>query len=327
MAISTDTAKLHIAHWVRQLTQPYHPYRAQWPHYLFHHAPLENAVEIICSDSLRSRNDVGPGIKRDVAASEVLASRDDAKNFVRFYFRPGTPTQYHIEGIRRTGELKYGDPTHCPVLVMFVFDAQSILTSPGTRFSDGNMQSHGTTSGDDAQFFQSLPFADIYSVGPCGADIPRRRCAEVLATSPVAPSSHLKAILFRSKAEMDTFLHLLGGQASRWMDMCYVSDALKTFEKRFSFVDMVTLTTTGVGFTLNERADRGKVKVELNISKAEDGECLSSIIYSAMQGKPPTAGHHWSWKTTVPDGEWFVRIHVNDELAYVNKHSLLSELF
>ncbi|WP_083191332.1 DarT ssDNA thymidine ADP-ribosyltransferase family protein [Salipiger sp. CCB-MM3] len=327
MPISETTADQHISAWTTNLAQPVHPYRNHWPNYLFHHAPLENALNIVRSDSIRSRNDSHLEIPRDVAAGDVLASRDEAKNFVRFYFRPGTPTQYHIEGIRATGECKYGDSTHCPFLVMFVFDAKSILTEDGTHFSDGNMQSYGTTVGSDDAFFNSLPFTQIYSVGPCDSDVTRRRCAEVLASSPVTPSTSLKAIVFRSEPEKQTFLYLLGDISAQWSHLCYVSDALKTFEKRYSFVDRVTLTRNGVGFTLNERYDGAKVKVDLALLTPDGQHQHASQTYRNLNGKPPTEGHYWIWENSVPDGEWVVQINVNDEFAYRNMHSLVSELF
>lgn len=326
MALSSEFIDKHIKTWCSNLNHPSHSYRKRWPEFLFHHAPLENALSIVKSDALRARNDPDLSIPRDVAAADVLANREFAHNFVRFYFRPGTPTQYHIEGIRAAGERLYGENTHCPFLVMFVFDAPKIFTLEGVRFSDGNMSTTRTTHDTGEDFFSSLPFEHIYHVGPCDGDIPRNRCAEVLAPSPVTPSDCLRAIFFRSQPEMDTYLYMLGEEASRWTGICSVSVALKVFEKRFSFMEKVTLSGDGVGFTLNHRADMKKVSVRLEVLH-QDESVLDSINYANMSAKPPTPNNVWKWSAAIPDGKWLVRIHVNEYLAYFNSHTLESELF
>jgi hypothetical protein len=35
----------------------------------------------------------------------------------------------------------------------------------------------------------------------------------------------------------------------------------------------------------------------------------------------------WEWPTPVPDGQWLVRVFVNDHLAYFNSHTLDPVLF
>src|SRR5690606_40485263 len=54
-----------------------------WPECLFHHAPLENAVAILQTGMLRSRNDPDNALLRDVAARDVNAARAHAHNSVR----------------------------------------------------------------------------------------------------------------------------------------------------------------------------------------------------------------------------------------------------
>ncbi|MCP9480447.1 DUF4433 domain-containing protein [Shimia sp. CNT1-13L.2] len=327
MPISKATAFEHIAAWQVELATPIYPYRKFWPKLLFHHSPLENAIKIIREDALRARNDPELSLDRDVAAAEVLAAKEFAQNYVRFYFRPGTPTQFHIEGIRKPGECKFGDPTHCPILIMFVFNAEPVLTSHGTCFSDGNMQSAATTWGEDDSFFLSLPFSSIYSVGPCDTDVVRMRCAEVLALSPVKPSETLNAIVFRSTPERDTFLYMIGDLASYWRTKCHVSDALKTFEKRFSFIDKTNLEHTGVSFTMNPRYDGKMVDVSIEVLFGDEAKAFASIKYNSISAKPPIAGNYWKWNIDIPDGEWIVKIEIDGHLAYLNKHTISAELY
>ena len=135
MALSQDVVDAHIAEWEGQLQSPYYPHRRQWPSRLFHHTPIENAARIMLDGNLRSRADPKNSRAKDVAAGGVIDNRLHAHSFVRLYFRPRTPTQYHIEGIGKIGECKYGDSTHTPVLVMFLLDVRKVLTRDGVEFA------------------------------------------------------------------------------------------------------------------------------------------------------------------------------------------------
>ena len=142
MGISAAVAEAHIRHWQQALKSGAWPYRQHWSPRLFRHEPIENAVQIIKDGELLSRRQAGQNIPRDIAPNEIIARRDLAHSSVRLYFRPKTPTQYHIEGIKKAGEYYQGK--HAPVLIIFLFDMRKILTRPDVQFSDGNMQSHGT---------------------------------------------------------------------------------------------------------------------------------------------------------------------------------------
>src|SRR3981189_1244306 len=124
MALSTGFIEDHISKWEAELAKPWYPYRNKWPRCLFHHAPIENAVGILKDGNLRSRHDTANARTKDVAAAGVISARDHAHNFARLYFRARTPTQWHIEGIRKAGECSYGPASHAPILIMFVFDAR-----------------------------------------------------------------------------------------------------------------------------------------------------------------------------------------------------------
>jgi hypothetical protein len=175
----------HILNWEARLQSAYYPHRRYWPSRLFHHSPLQNAVKIIRDGNLRSRSDPKNSRERDVAAEGVIDNRRYAHPRVRLYFRPRTPTQYHIEGIRKEGEFKYGENTHAPVLVMFVLDARRVLTREGVEFCDRNMQLASACPSSDPEYFGNIPFAKVYHEGNTGGDptIRQHRCAEVLALS------------------------------------------------------------------------------------------------------------------------------------------------
>lgn len=189
------------------------------------------------------------------------------------------------------------------------------------------MQSNSTKMGNDDEFFKTIDFAKVFNVGPCDREVIRSRCAEVLAQSPVAPSQSLKSIIFRSNPERDTFLHLLGDDAEKWGQHCFVSDALKTFEKRFSFIDHLSLENSGVGFRANQRHDHADVSFHITISNWTTGQVLSEQVYHAMPSRPEDPSKVWKWSTTVPDGDWLLKVAIDGHLAYCNKHQLGNVLF
>jgi hypothetical protein len=254
MALTLSRIDRHIAEWEGKLSTGAFLHRSRWPSRLFHHSPIENAAQILTAGQLLSRNDSTGSRKRDVADTSVIQNRDRAHQFARLYFRPRTPTQYHIEGIRKIGDYYNADPNaHAPTLVMLIFDSRKILTREGVTFSTGNMQSHGALDGDTEEFFDSIDFAKVFHEGNIGGDrtITHCKCAEVLTPSPLPISDCLTSIYCRSSAERTTLLYELGSEARRWRDVTFISDDLRVFEKRYTFVESVSLQHDGVVFRLH----------------------------------------------------------------------------
>lgn len=327
MALRTAFVDEHIARQTQRLTSEYYPHRRHWPARLFHHAPLENAVAILQAGFLRSRNDPLNPHPRDVAAPDVINTRADAHDYVRLYFRPKTPTQYSIEGIRKPNECPYGEVTHAPFLVMFAFDARSVLCQPHVRFSDRNMQLGATVSGDTEEYFGQIPFEKVFSEGNTGGDrsITDARSAEVLSSSPLSLPDCLREIYFRSEPERDTVLHMLGAQRETWAKMGHVSDALKVFQKRHTFVQEVSLTPEGITFLLNPRHDLAKIKVTISITDAAGGR-VADFYNEALDARPP-GNNRWIYKHAFADGTYTVEIHLEGHLAYRAMIPLDSILF
>lgn len=317
MALSPPFVDAHIAEWQARLTSPYYPHRKHWPSHLFHHSPLENAVAILVDGNLRSRNDTANCRPRDVAAPGVIDTRADAHERVRLYFRPKTPTQWHIEGIRKPGECSYGDETHAGVLVMFALDAKAVLALPGTKFSNRNMQINSTVSGEDEAYFVNIPFDKVYSEGNTGGDksYTDSRCAEVLPKSPLSLWTCLRAIYFRSEPERDTLLNMIGGARHNWSRYCHVSDALKVFQKDYTFVQEIGLTSRGVVFRLNHRRDRQTIKVHIRVWNSW-GALIVNFFNNEHAAAPPPPSQNWIWEQTLSDDLYLVQVDLEDTLAY-----------
>jgi len=318
----------HIERWQAELTSPYYPHRKHWPAHLFHHAPLENAVAILRDGHLRSRNETDGVRPRDVAAPGVIDARAHAHDRVRLYFRPKTPTQWHIEGIRKANECAYGEATHAPVLVMFALDARSVLIAPDVMFSNQNMQLCTTQPGDSEAYFSDIPFAKVFSEGGTGGDrsLTDARCAEVLPASPLGLAPVLRAIYLRSEPERDTLLHLLGNVRDRWAPFCRVSDALKVFEKNYTFVQDIRLSPEGVVFRFNHRRDRRNVAVAIRVWSS-DGQQILDFLNEDHAPLPAPPHTEWIWRQKLADGIYTVEVLLENQLAYRNEVTLGSSLF
>ena len=74
-----------------------------WPKFAYHYTDVTNAVSILSSGKLYSRVKAGAKgvMENDNASRQVIDMTETrATSYVRFYFRPLTPTQYHNEGVR-----------------------------------------------------------------------------------------------------------------------------------------------------------------------------------------------------------------------------------
>ena len=325
MALSEAFVDDHIATWSAKLKSPFFPHRKHWPHHLFHHAPLENAVAILKDGCLRSRNDKDNSHPRDVAAPGVIDARSYAHDRVRLYFRPKTPTQYQIEGIRRKGECKFGDETHLPLLVMFCLDAKSVLLKPDIQFSNKNMQIASASVGSDQASFSAIPFDKVYHEGSTSdKSVFDARCAEVMPSSPLKLEECLHAILFRSHPEMETVLHRLGDDAEKWKPLCHVSDALKVFQKDYSFVSHLELTTEGLEFRLNPRRDHGTVRLRARVTDENDVASIDAT-YTAQPAKPKNGGN-WIINKKHGQGDYEITVWIEDQIAYNGIQTLQADL-
>lgn len=328
MGLSQTFVDGHIAKWEAQLQSPYYPYRRYWPSRLFHHSPLENAVKIILDGNLRSRSDPKNSRNKDVAAGGVIDNRNYAHSFVRLYFRPRTPTQYHIEGIRKDGEFKYGENAHAPVLIMFVLDARRILVRNGVEFCDRNMQLGSACPSDTMDYFENIPFNKVYHEGNMGGDIfiSQHRCAEVLVQSPLPLRECVQWIYCRSKAERETLLHFLGRSASRWDRLVKVSEDLKVFQRQYVFVEEVSISNDGISFRLNPRLDRQNVEISIEILNAK-GVSVHHFRHSGMPAVPDLPAVKWITKHPFSNGRYHARITLEGQLAFETEMHLGPVLF
>lgn len=317
MALSPAFIDEHIDRWQRHLTSHFQPHRAKWPSRLFHHSPLDNMIQILRSGVLRSRCDPLNDRIADVAGEGVIDARIEAHDYVRFYFRPNTPTQYHIEGIKKPADcMAFGARAHAPILVMLLLKARDVLSQKDILFSNGNMQSDVVQTGNSEAFFQALPFHHVFHEGSTGGvrDIIFHRCAEVLTPSPLPLDENLEAICFRSIPERNTLIHLMGADADRWRSRMWVSEDLRLFQRRFPFVREITLTRSGLVFSINPRHDLAPLDLKVQI-RDDRNLVILDRWYSDLPSVPPQ-GDRWHIAHEFADGNYLVELAIEDKLAF-----------
>lgn len=210
-----------------QLNIPVH----WWTRYAFHYTNIDNAMSILASRQLLSRDDAKMRnvMRNDNASEQVIgATGSDIISKARFYFRPLTPTQYHNEGYKHPA-LRYnkGECANMPVPIFLVFDLEKLLTLPGVEFSEKSLAGHGDRLFSGAEAFEKLNFERIYSNGPMQepkADTKYRQ-AEILHPSPLNINSCLKYILCRNMLERTTLLNML--KRSGWQTFAQYQDLVK----------------------------------------------------------------------------------------------------
>ena len=119
--------------------------------YIYHFTHLFNAVEVIKTQKILSRNRAQElGLLKYDAAGAVVNRSAKAHPFARFYYRTGTQTQFYNECLGKDRTMKYYDRAvsnglpMCPMPVFFRFDLQEVLSKHAAQcyYSTGNMQAN-----------------------------------------------------------------------------------------------------------------------------------------------------------------------------------------
>lgn len=159
---------------------------SNWAGNIYHFTHLTNALEIVKSKKILSRNMAKSFAD---AAGSVVGRRHDAHKFARFYFRPQTPTQFYNECLGKDLNSGYqgwskdldGEWTNvwkshflqakrlglpkCPIPVFFKFDLQEVLLrfSQKCFASTGNMQTNWANFHPISEVIPYFNFEDVYS--------------------------------------------------------------------------------------------------------------------------------------------------------------------
>ena len=296
--------------------------RQWWPTRLFHSTDINNAVSILRSGELLRRVEVekSGSLAVDIASREVISQTDPRwKEYVRFYFRPRTPTQYRNEGFRprHSQELQ----SHCPVPVYLIFDAIPVISMAESQFTDGNAGVAGVNPSKDVNYLERIPFHLVYHDS---AFLPAERSvivyhrnAEVMVPNKVGLET-LRFIGCRSSAEYETLLHLLPpGVRSRWIDKIGVRPEHRLFHQYWTFVDRCELSAESIIFRFNPSTKTpGPFHARVEITdpgtgkryswERQDYRCNNRITLSLQQVLNPL--------------DYTVRLTLDGQLAYANRY-------
>ncbi len=258
----------------------------------------------------------------DIAGPGIIAQTDAQwQGYVRLYFRPGTPTQYNIEGFRSKEQWRYN--AHCPVPVYLLFDALAVLSRRDSLFSDGNVAAAGSQPVGDVAYLVQIPFSLVYhnmSFGPSErSTIVYHRNAEVLVPQQLSLNA-LRMIVCRSQAEYETLLHLLPpGARRRWVDRIGVRPDLRLFFNRWTFIQQVEMSDEEVRFRFNQpTASPGPFD-----SLVEITETLTGRGYTAHNERfsvVPGSAHRITLGNLQYPQDYTARYFLDDQLAFASRY-------
>ncbi len=234
-----------------------------WTKFAFHYTDISNALSILQSETLYSRLYVQEEhlMKNDNASYQVIdMTASNAQSYVRFYFRPLTPTQYYNEGYKHP-QLRYcNDPNaNVPVPVFFAFNLEKLMNDPKVRFSGLSQAGHGSIMRAGEEEFAKLPFDKIYSDGYADDEIIKYRHAELLYPNSYSISNSLEAILCRNEFEQSMLLSLLRKTNEK---MFYKYKPLikvcreKMFEKNGLFIQDIRLSGKTISFSFADTYEK-----------------------------------------------------------------------
>lgn len=308
MGIGAELHRLHVAEWDKRFQN----YKRSWIKYLFRHEPIENAIAILKSGELLSRSmaSQNTALVKDIAPVDIIQTREDAHDFVRLYFRPRTPTQFHIEGIRK--EVDYYKNCHGGFLVMMAFDAESVLSMESTCFSSGNMQSAASIIKYGESGFKDLDFSGIYHDEYSPSDDQRRkRCAEVLVQSPLTIQHNLAALIVRTDADVATLKHLLIKENLNFLlPLIRKSDGSGVFFHNYTAVKYIDTAPGRINFELAPTKNGTKIHVK-SIAK----NVASGIEYPLFTGELDPMKRYYT-SHACPQGDYVLTFHLEECFAH-----------
>ena len=135
--------------------------------YVYHYTHLENAVSILRDRTLKCRNLLSPDDFKDSAAKYIIqTTRNEVKDYVRFYFRPLTPTQYCNENLGLPNLTnRYGNQPMCPIPIIFRFDLDALISIENLQWkiSLGNLANPQTEFDNTMDIIKKFDFQGVYA--------------------------------------------------------------------------------------------------------------------------------------------------------------------
>ncbi|MGL9815786.1 DarT ssDNA thymidine ADP-ribosyltransferase family protein [Enterococcus sp. DIV0098] len=290
--------------------------------YLYHFTDILNAVSILKTKKVLSRNEVIANglMNSDNASADVInGSPIVAKESARFYFRPKTPTQYRNEGVLSQAELDNSVlKAHCPIPVFFLFSASEILGTDGVFFTEESLAKHHDVKlKSTLEEFKKLPFKEILHNRPYPPEnkqlMNMRRQAEVVCNAGMSLDA-LKGIIVRSVPEKEFLLSLLSEKEKEYYsDLIFIDSKKLLFFGSRAYLSKVTLDEFRFIFDFNLGLSNPEYIVKIEVDDDIAGSRFwgpNKIRLSEMPNiRLPEGGLH----------HYVVRVFLNDILIYQNR--------
>jgi len=302
--------------------------RSWWPLFLYHYTDILNAVQVLNDGVLYSRLQAETMGKMAVSSGSprVLAGTNSIiKDFVRLYFRPKTPTQYHAEGVHSAKSLQESNfpEAHCPVPLFFIFDSAKILER-----SDRGLGAQNYKTGFSAEDLRELPWKEIYHNSWVDWNYPEnarqiiaRRNAEVIIPKELDLSA-LRYIYCRSEAEKDTFSHLLSPSLrSQYQSKIVASVRSSFFFRKRTFLENVILTSQQIKFRFSpdtESPGPFHLQVEIKTDKTLLRENRNFILENP---------YDYVITLTEPTNNYQIQVKLDNPLIYANSYKEINTPF
>ena len=183
-----------------------------WPKYAYHFTDIRNAVNILSLGRLYSRFNAEhyDMMKNDNASRQVIdMTNDEVMSYVRFYFRPMTPTQYYNEGYKHK-DLRYDNDENAniPVPIFLFFDLEKLMEDTEIKFSECGQAGHGNKMCNSEKEFSEFDFAKIYNNVPVKEEVPYKH-AEIIYPNYYEIDKSIAGIACRNEVERQSLLNML----------------------------------------------------------------------------------------------------------------------
>jgi hypothetical protein len=313
--------------YLKQLKQKlYSDARRIWPYFLFHFTDVNNIVSILKSGQLLSRYQLASnGVKHiDIASPDVIGITENQwKDYVRFYFRPRTPTLYHNEGFRCLNRRQLGG-AHCPIPIYLLFDLEAIVCRLDSQFSYGSLARSNSRVFSKASDFKGIPFDLVYHDSGFSLEqkdkIIYHRQAEVIVPQSIN-LDNLTFIWCRSAAERETLRHLMGDELwQKWGKVVRHSAENNFFYRQWIYVNQVNLSDSTISIYFNQcqqSRDLGPFAASLVIDEVATGTKYLWSDKKYIFGKDPLT---IDLSNLSSPQNYKVQLYLDQNLAYANTY-------
>lgn len=295
--------------------------RKSWVKYCYHYSDVQNIASILNSGTMYSRNRSNQLnlMENDNASIEVIDQTDDwIKDYIRFYFRPKTPTQFNNEGFRSKLTMSKFH-AHCPMPIFLLFNLNSILNLNNCYFSENSLANnieHNLMR--TPKEFQELPFSKIYHDTYLTNDIRNEivscRQAEIIVPHELPIDGLLEKILVRSPAEKVTLLTMLNHESlQKYSNLIQIDSKKTVFYARWEYLEEVILTEDRIRIINNNTDCNSQFKIDVIL---DDKQHNYQQTYSDSSWE---ANGHFNLGIGVPTNDYIIKIYLDENLAYRDK--------